>query len=434
MHHGIRSLCPMFDKLSFLGPGILARGLWTVLLLTTIPVTDLSAADWPQILGPNRDGQVPDVPRLKGDWTELEPKWTKPLGSGYGGPAIVGDTVLVCHRQADKELLLALHLADGTQRWQTSWSASYRPGINPDNGPRCVPAAAEDVVVCYGAAGDLACVRLTDGRLLWNRPLREEYGAEDGYFGAGSSPIIVDGLAIVCVGGRSGGIVAVELTSGKTRWTCTDYEASYASPVLISNGEQRQVLAVTRLNVVLLNAVDGTLVGDLRFGSRGPTVNAATPIQIGDSRWLLTASYGVGALAVDVQPGQLSEGYRSKKLLSSQYNTPVYVADRLIGTDGREDVGLASLKAVDPHSQSVIWQRPSFGTAHVLAFNDRVLCLGLEGRLTLLEAMSNSYTEVTAARLPSGTYRALPAMSGNQLLIRASQSADRSQLHLVELR
>jgi outer membrane protein assembly factor BamB len=393
-------------------------------------------AGWPQILGPNRDGQA-SVDGQSGwpssQWAD-KPKtlWSIDLGSGFGGSAIVGDQVLTMHRVANEEILECTDLNNGQQIWQCKWPATYRGSINPDEGPRCVPVVDANRVYCYGAAGDLACVNLADGGLLWRRALRKEYDADDGYFGAGSTPLVVDALVIVCVGGSQAGIVALDKTSGKSVWQATDYDASYASPIAVQTKAGLRVLAVMRLNTVLLDATNGKLLGEVKFGSRGPTVNAATPIGLPDEQFFLTSSYGVGALTLRVDADGLRQTARSQAM-ASQYNTPVLVGERIIGIDGREDVGRASLKALDLTTQRVVWEQPDFGTAHLLALGSRVLALGLDGKLSLIDGEAEAFTQLASYDLPAGEYRALPAISGKRLVVRGSVSGKRGRLQCIEV-
>jgi hypothetical protein len=413
-----RSACLLFVILStnslFLAPGF--------------------ASDWPQLLGPNRDGQAVPVELHPEQWPErLEPNWKIPLGSGYAGAAIAGNTVFVPHRLGNSEVLTAIELETGEKKWESKWTASYRGSINPDNGPRCVPVVAGDRIVCYGAAGDLVCLQRSDGSRLWERALREEYDAKDGYFGAGSTPIVVNDLVIVCVGGRDGGIVAIELDSGRTRWTSTSYDASYSSPIHFKHGSEDLLLVVTRLKTLLMHALDGSVFSEVDFGSRGPTVNAATPIAIGSTRFLLTASYGVGTLILNVDGIELREEFREPNLLASQYNTPIKIGDRILGIQGREDMGFASLRALDSDDLSVLWEQNEFGIAHLIGIGDRVLALGLDGALQLIDATADNFQPLASSLLPTGTYRALPALSGRRLIIRASHGPTDGELMMFEL-
>lgn len=399
-------------------------------------------ADWPQILGPNRDGQaskatlaIQTADRISdAKWpSALKVSWVVRLGSGFGGSAIVDDQVLTMHRVGGKEILEATSLQDGKQLWQSSWTATYEGRMNPDEGPRCVPVVHSGNVFCYGAAGDLACVRLSDGKLLWLRSLRREYDADDGYFGAGSTPLAIDGLVITAVGGKQAGIVAVDQGTGKTVWTATKYDASYASPIVVSNSAPTLALVVMRLNTVLVDVATGKVLSDVKFGSRGPTVNAATPIPLGDDRYFLTANYGVGALtlAIDAAPA-LAETLRNQSL-SSQYNSPVLIGDKIIGIDGREDVGVASLRALNAKTQKTVWEQPDFGTANLIAIGSYVLAVSLPGEVSMIHADQERFTLLQQSALPSGNYRALPAISGKQLIVRRSTSSTKSELLCIEL-
>ncbi len=406
----------------------------------TAPLPKLSSqaaaavTDWPQILGPNRDGQATLARRIGSAWqSPLPVRWRVALGSGYGGAAVIGNQVLTLHRQEDQEMLQSVSLVDGSLQWQAAWPARYRGRINPDEGPRCVPVIHDGRAFCFGAAGELVCVDIGSGQILWRRDLHQEYQADAGYFGAGSTPLAIDGMLIVCLGGKQAGVIAVEQKTGKTLWTATDYEASYASPIAIRTADSSLVLAVMRLNCVLLNAADGKLLSQIKFGSRGPTVNAATPIPIGDDRYFLTASYGVGSLTLQLQPGQGLIEQQRGTVLSSQYNTPVRIGQQIIGIDGREDVGMASLKSVDSQTQQVIWEKTEFGTAHLLAIGNQCLALSTSGELTLFDGGQAEFRQLAVSQLPSGTYRALPAMAGTQLILRRSTSATRSELLCIEL-
>lgn len=394
------------------------------------------SADWPQLLGPDRNGRLPLAdPLSPDDWPQqLEPAWQVGLGSGYGGPAVVDGRILTLHRLGNEEFLEATNLASGAHLWRTGWPASYLPSHSPDNGPRCVPTIANGRAVCYGASGDLACIDVSSGELLWHRPLRKETRADDGYFGAGSAPLVIGQTIVLCLGGQHAGIVGLDLDSGETLWSATDYDASYAAPIAVAGSDPPRALVVTRLRTLLLDPATGGVLSEIDFGSRGPTVNAATPIQLDEQRFLLTASYGVGMTIVAIEGDQLVEELSGSGLLSSQYNTPVQFDDTVIGIDGREDVGVARLIAFDWRQRQGIWEEPEFGTAHVLGLGPHALVVGLGGRLLLLDPAAGQFQPLAETRLPSGTYRALPAFAAGRLVLRSSDDdSGRSRLYAFDL-
>ncbi len=391
------------------------------------PTSVLLASDWPQILGPNRDGQTQAALIQPQDWPKrLSPTWEAPVGAGFAAPIVVGDQVILFSRIGDQEVVQAFGSASGKSIWKVGWPSEFLPRINPDPGPRATPASDGKVVVCWGAEGVAAAVEIATGKLRWQRPLRKEYGARDGYFGAGSSPIIVDDVAVFCVGARdNAGVVAVSLASGKTVWRATSYDSSYASPILTTLGSENLLVVPMRLNTVVLDPATGEVLGDVKFGSRGTTVNAASPVAVGNDSIWLTSNYGIGSTLFQFTGGSTNELLRGSRLLGSHYDTPVVVGGVLFGIDGYEGQGNVSLRAIDPVSQKLLWQQDDFGTAHLLAFKDYLLALSLDGRVTVLRGARDSFQPVvsTTVSKPGFENRSIPAFCGGALFLRNNSSA-----------
>ena len=255
------------------------------------------AGDWPQILGPHRDGRA-EGESLSDSWPAGGPKvlWERPVGRGYAGVAIVGERGVLFHRVENEEVVEAFDVKTGKSSWKFTIPTSYVSGISPDDGPRCVPIIHGDRVIVFGVQGNLACLRLADGAKIWAHDTHAEYQAGEGYFGAGSSPIVEGDKVIVNVGGAKAGagIVAFSLESGKPLWKQTNENASYSSPIAVTVNGVRHVIVETRLTTVSLNPDNGAIRFEMPFGMRGPTVNGANPTVVGD-RLFMTASYGIGA-------------------------------------------------------------------------------------------------------------------------------------------
>ncbi len=402
-------------------------------LVCSVEDNSAVAGDWPQLLGPNRDSRAVDEQPLA-DWTiDSKPKelWRIRIGAGYSGAVIVGSKVVYTDRVGSEERTSAIDRFTGNQVWQSKQPCGYRSTMNPDSGPRATPVVAKDTVLSYGAAGDLVAMRLADGKTLWQRALRKEYKADDGYFGAGSSPLVIDNTVIVNVGGKKGGIVGLDLATGKTTWESTDYDASYASPIQWTMNGKLYAVIPTRLKTVLLNPEDGKIVSEINFGARGPTVNAATPLKLDDKRLLLTASYGIGCYVVNVSDAQLQIASKDVELLASQYNSPVLVGTNILGVDGREDMGTVALKLLDSSGTKELWQLPLRVPSHLIAVNDRALLIGLDGTVQLGTANSTGWQrhgELKIGELVAGDYRAVPAFSQHTLIVRASIGSDQSEL------
>lgn len=197
-------------------------------LVSAVLALQVQAGNWPQILGPNRNGTAPDE-TIGVQWPVGGPStmWQHKVGNGFAGPAICGRVLVVHHRVGREEVVEGLDRDTGATLWETRFPADYAPSFTADDGPRAVPLIEAKRVFLYGAMGELRCLELRDGQLVWERKTFDEFvpasrrGGEPatGYFGIGSSPIVVGNRIIVNVGGseKEAGIVVVhEFQTKKT--------------------------------------------------------------------------------------------------------------------------------------------------------------------------------------------------------------------------
>ena len=386
----------------------------------------VSGGDWPQILGPHRNGTAHGE-SLANEWPSSGPNliWERKVGSGYAGLAVRGSLAVAFHRVDEIERLEGLNVETGDRLWKKEFDVVFRASFSDDSGPRCVPLIHEDSVFAFGAAGNLHCVNLTDGELRWSRDLYSDYRADSGYFGAGSTPIVADNKILVNIGGRDGaGVLGLDVDDGTTIWKATKERASYSSPVHISINGQSRILFVTRMKALVISPKDGQVLWELPFGKTGPTVNAASPL-VFDDRVFLTSSYGIGAVLADYTSSERKVLWQdSDKVISSQYNSCVFRNDFIYGIHGREDAGPpAELRCVEAETGRVMWSEPRFGTAHLIMAGDRMLALKVDGSLVLFEISPQRYIPLQTARVLEGPARALPALSNGRLFVRNSRQS-----------
>jgi outer membrane protein assembly factor BamB len=383
-----------------------------------------SAGEWPQILGPHRNGQA-DGERLAATWPKEGPRtvWERPVGSGFAGVAVAQGKAILFHRQGDQELVEALDPKSGQLLWKAEFPTDYRATISEDDGPLCVPVIHQDRVFVFGAAGDLHAVSLAKGETLWSRRAGKEYGAPTGYFGFGSTPIVEGKRLLVNVGGdkRGAGIVAFDIDTGKTLWTTLKDQASYASPTAATIDGVRHVLFVTRLNAVSLDPENGQIRFQIPFGLRGPTVNGASPLVL-EGNLFLSSSYGIGATFAKIGRDKADTLWESDDIMSSQYTTCVSQDGVLFGIDGRQDQGIARLRCFDPKTQRVQWTEPDFGMATLILADGKLISMKTNGELVLAAANPQKFQRLAAAKVFTQTTRALPALAGGFLYVRDTQT------------
>lgn len=382
----------------------------------------LRGGDWPQILGPNRNG-IAEGEKLADQWGESGPKrvWERPVGTGFAGVAVADGKAVVFHRVENEELIEGHEAATGKVLWKVSKRTTYVPQISEDDGPLCVPTIAEGVVVCFGAGGRATGVELATGKELWSRTLASEYNAPSGYFGAGSTPLVYEGKVYLNLGGdrKGAGLIALDLKTGKTVWAATNEQASYAAPILIPVGGEQGILFVTRLNAVAVNPEDGSEFWRFPFGMRGPTVNAATPI-LDEGHLFLTASYNIGGVYSKLTRDSAEEVWRDEAPFSSQFTTPVAAGGAWYGIDGRKDLGVGILRCVSLKERKTFWSEEGFGVGHLIVAGDKLVILKDEGELLLVRVNSQKFEPLARHEVEDGTTRAIPALSNGLLYVRGS--------------
>jgi outer membrane protein assembly factor BamB len=398
------------------------RGVLIGIIVIAAPAWRPAAAgDWPQILGPTRTGVAAADERLADRWPESGPpvRWRREVGAGYAGLAVVGDRAILFHRLGDREIVEALDAATGRTVWTADEATTFQPQVGGGDGPLCVPLVHDGRVFTFGAQGVLACLDLATGRRLWSRRTHREFNAAAGYFGAGSTPLVVGELVVVNVGGRDdAGIVAFDRRTGETAWKRTAEAAGYSSPVAVDVAGRPHVLAVTRSVCLLLDAATGEVRWQFPFGKRGPTVNAATPLVLPGDRLFVTAAYGVGCVCAEFDGAAARPLWQGEQPLATQYCTPLLIDGHLYGIDGRDDVPPADLVCAEPRTGRVLWRERGFGYGTLLAADGRLLAAKTDGELLLLVATPAGVQIRGRCRPLAGTLRALPALSGGRLYLR----------------
>lgn len=398
-----------------------------------------AAGDWPQILGPHRDG-IAENESLAGSWPEDGPPtlWQRDVGSGLAGVAVADGTVVLFHRVGDVERVEAMDARTGDVLWTADFPATYVPRFVNDDGPRCVPVVEGDRVYVYGAKGGLRCLDLTTGEKLWTRNTFEDYSSKrpvrgeppEGYFGIGSTPLVEGDKLLVNVGGhtKDAGIVAFDRTSGRTVWTATDERASYSAPKAATVDGVRHVIFAARFHIVSVDPDNGDVRFRIPFGRPGANVTAATPL-VFDDHLFVSAAYGFGAVLARIEGEQAEVLWRSDEVLSTHYTTCILHEGNLYGIHGRQDVGVAKLRCFDPSTREIHWTEDGFGYATLIRADGKLLILKTDGQLVLAEPTPERYHELDRARIAHKTTRALPALSNGRLYVR-----DTDTLKCIDLR
>lgn len=239
----------------------------------TPPSRELQAA-WPGWLGPDRDGKSPDTGLLK-QWPPQGPPllWkARGIGKGFSSVAVVKGLVYVTGDVGGQMQLFAFDM-NGRLRWRVvhdrAWTRNY-PGA------RSTPVVDSGRVYVESGHGLVGCYEARSGRRLWVRHL-SEFGGSPPEWGYAESVLIHRDLAIVTPGG-SRCLAALNKTTGKTVWTSSGFSAGaqYSSCVAVESGRRTEIVAGTHGGLVAVDVRTGKLLWQNPFAARN-TASCPTP-------------------------------------------------------------------------------------------------------------------------------------------------------------
>lgn len=377
----------------------------------------LAAEDWPQFLGPRRDGTYQGKALPK--WPANGPKllWKKNIGAGFAGPAVVNGKLYLFHRQNEKEILECMDAAKGTVIWKSIADAAYVDQFGFDNGPRAVPTVHDGSVYTLGANGVVRSTDARKGRLNWTIDCRKKFGADKGFFGFACAPLVHGKNLLLNISGKKGGIIALDTASGKLRWTATQDEASYASPIIANFNNTPQALFFTRAGLASINPADGAVnfTHPWQPAIRA-SVNACTPVAAGNLIFIST-SYSKGATVLAVNGKKIETVWSNDTSLSCHYSSVVHHDGFLYGFHGRQERG-GELRCVEMKTGKVQWSLPGLRAGSVMLAGTELLIFTERGELLRGKANPKFFRATARVQLMGATVRAYPALANGKLYLR----------------
>jgi outer membrane protein assembly factor BamB len=265
--------------------------------------------------------------------------------------------------------------------------------------------------------GDLACLRVADGSVVWQRNILKEFGGRNINWLISESPLVDGNHVIVTPGGRGAGMVALDKMSGKTVWVSKELsdEAGYASPIIVDVQGVRTVITITSDAGVGVRASDGKLMW--RYAPvANRTANIATPVYA-DGKVFFTTSYGTGAALVGLRAA--GEEVRAQEIyftrdMKNHHGGVVLVNNHIYGYND------SILTCLEFASGKMIWRDRSVGKGAVTYADGHLYILGETNTVGLVEATPAGYREkgrfsIADQGWPSWAH---PVVSGGRLYIR----------------
>ena len=403
-------------------------------LIFSLAITFLTKdcfANWPQFLGPQRNGttQNENVPL---EFTNGEPKidWEHSIGNGFSGPVVSNGRVIIFHRKGDQSVTDSLNIEDGKIVWTHQYETDYVDDFGFDNGPRAVPLINDKRIFIFGAEGMIHCLQAKSGKEIWKRNLRKELGSSKGFFGRASSPIIIGSTLIIQAGGKGCGIIGLDPATGTLKWKATDHEAGYASPIASKIKNQEVAILFTRTGFLCIEATSGkVLIEKPHRAKMHASVNAASPVLIKPDQIFLSACYGVGASVwkIDPQNKKINKLWELNNRLDSHYATPVRFKDHLIGYHGRQETG-TEIRCIESSTGKIKWSSNRIPAGSITLANKTLIILTERGEMILAPADEEDFKPSARGQILGAETRAMPALSNGRFFAR-----DKKKLVCIKL-
>lgn len=401
------------------------------------------ADDWPQWQGPTRDAVSKETGLLK-EWPKGGPPlaWkVKGLGGGYNEPSIVGGRIFGMSSRGDYEIVWARSEADGKELWATRLGPAVRSGMRQGiEGPGCTPTVDGKVLYVEGMGGQLACVQVEDGKIIWQKGLIQDFGGRSPTWRYNESPLI-EGEKLICTpGGAEATIVALDKANGKLVWKCAvpgsgggsgrgggGSGAAYSSAIAIDFEGQRQIVQFTSKTLVGVAANDGKLLWRYDRPANRSGINISTAVYH-DGMIFAASAYGAGGglvkLSKDAGGGVKATEVYATRNMQNHHGGMILLDGYLYGANGGNEGG--NLVCLEFATGKVMWDgkvidRANTPKGSILLADGRLYYRHEAGTMTLLEPSPKEYIERGRFEQPDRTQQpdwAHPVIANGKLYLR----------------
>jgi len=388
---------------------------------------NLTAEDWPQWRGPNRDGVSTETGLLQ-EWPSAGPKvnWNASgLGIGYSSVAASNGRVFTIGRHDDKTFAYAIDAATGKQLWKTQIGTTTRI-------PCSTPIVDGERVYVLDPDGDLVCLNVATGKIIWRRQFLDEFeGRMMSGRGYGETPL-VDGDKLICTpGGTDAMLAALDKLTGKTIWQSKvpsfgekGRDGAAFSSIVVSNAAGiRQYVQLVGRGLVGVAAKDGRFLwGYNRISNQ--TANIPTPVVYGNHVFAANG-YNAGSVLLQLR----SDGNRgvtaneiyflNGSRFQNHHGGYVRIGEAIFGGHGSNN-GLPT--CVELITGKILWKRrgPGTGSAAVVYADEHLYFRYQNGVMALIEATTEAYRLKGSFEIPGagGDSWSHPVVANGRLFLR----------------
>jgi len=255
--------------------------------------------------------------------------------------------------------------------------------------------------------GHLHCLDARTGQIQWHKDLKQIYQIQMPTWGIAASPLIEDHRLILQVGGRTACLVALHRQTGEELWTARSDPASYATPILIDQADQRVLVCYTGDHVVGLSPQTGGTYWEVPFPPSQMVIGIATPVY--HQGHLLISNFFDGSMLIRLHPSELSaekvwhrrgKDEHQTDSLHSLISTPLLINDHVYGIDSYGHFRCLELATGDRvFEDATIAPIERWSTAHFVKNGAQVWIFNEKGELMLAKFSPQGVDLISRAQI-----------------------------------
>ncbi len=395
--------------------------------LSAILAMSAFAGDWPFFTGPDYDNASKET-KWKPYWgagsnrseftgiTSLPSPniiWKAKVGTGAASFVVKGNRVVTSGAGRREETIFCFDLDTGKELWKFDFKCKFEKRMF-DGGTAATPTIDGERVFNLSYDGQLHCLALADGKLLWKKHLIEDFGGKLSRWKYASSPLVQGELLILDNGGSGSSTLALDKKTGVKVWGQGKEGAGYATPTPVMQGGKPAVVMFKGKKLVAHDLKSGKRLWEVDWETNYD-VNASSPIPLPNNRLLVSSGYDKGrAVLYDISGRKPKQLWRNDEIKTKMSSCVVHDG-HLFAVCGDSDGQLICVSMKDGKTQ---WRQKGFGFGTLALVGDKLIVLAESGNLVIAKADGREYRLIIEEQVLGRKCWVKPVFAHGRLLIK----------------
>ncbi|HAF29781.1 MAG TPA: hypothetical protein DCG75_12115 [Bacteroidales bacterium] len=369
--------------------------------------------NWNQFRGSERNGLALNA-SIKDTLFEgsYQMQWKKDIGSAFSEITVSGNKIYtMLSEKIDSvsgfEFVAAFDAKTGNEIWRSQVDSIFIDVDGWGNGSRSTPAVDEEFIYSFSALGKLTATTIKDGKNIWQVDFVKEFGSTRPRWGYSTSPLLVDDILIMEVGGTdSHAFAAFNKKTGEVKWTKANGNAHYSSPVLANIEGQNQIIFANGGFIYSYNSK-----GDTLWTYKTPVRSAMSMPVVIEQNKIFVSTAAAGFIILEINDNKPKEFLRGSTM-KADYSSCVYYKGNIYGFH------IAALQCISAETGEKKWTKRGFGKGSLIIVDNKLMVLSDTGKLIQIKATSDSYTEQGSFQAIKGKSWTAPSFANGKLYVR----------------